>query len=166
MDKKYRWYVVYTKSRAEKKTEELLKNNGVETYLPLVKTLRQWSDRKKKVEMPLISSYVFVKANISNYIGILRTEGVVSFVKFNGKPASVPDFQIDAIRMFLKEAEFETKINNGFIQGEKVEITYGPFKGFKGEVVNQKNKQLLVINILQLRMSIRLEISAEKVIKV
>ena len=79
------WYAVYTNSRAEKRVSERISEMGIETFLPLQKTLRQWSDRKKLVEKPLISSYVFVKAVPKEFFPIRTTDGVVKFIMIQGK---------------------------------------------------------------------------------
>ena len=111
MDKELKWYVVYTKSRSEKKTNERLEKIEIETYLPLIKTLRQWSDRKKKVEIPLINSYIFVKANKLNYTSILNTEGVINFIKFENKHASIPDNQINNLKILMQDSKNITVSN-------------------------------------------------------
>jgi len=156
---KKHWYAVYVRSRNEKKVYELIKEKDIETYLPLIKTIRQWSDRKKMVEVPLFNSYVFVKILPANFYQVLAVDGAVKFIKFEGKPAHIPDEQIESLKLLLHSGEkFEVSIEE-FETGEMVEVINGPLTGFKGILVRYKNKnrallhidsinQTLIINIL------------------
>ena len=92
------WYAIYTHSRAEKRVSDRLTEAGIETFLPLQKTLRQWSDRKKLVEKPLISSYVFVKVVPKEFFTVRKTDGVVKFIMLQGKPVVIPEIQITNLR--------------------------------------------------------------------
>ena len=89
------WHVIYTRSRAEKKVQLELILKDIENYLPIQKKLRQWKDRKKWVEMPLMSGYCFVHITRKEYDLVLQTNNVVSYVRFEGKAATIPDSQID-----------------------------------------------------------------------
>jgi transcription antitermination factor NusG len=148
IDKKVkRWYAVYTRSRAEKKVAAELAENSIEVYLPLYRTIRQWSDRKKKVDFPLIRGYLFVHIKGREYFEVLKIEGVVSFVKFLGKPTSIPAWQIQNLRILLGSGEqFELAVA-GFNKGDFVEITAGVLKGLKGKIVNLRRKKKLLISL-------------------
>jgi len=151
-DKK--WLVVYTTPRAEKKVYDRLKEQGIETYLPLYTTIRQWSDRKKKVELPLFNSYVFVRVGEKERFVVLETYGVVRFLYFLKKPAVVRDKEIEAIRQFLNQTEgLKIKIE----VGQKVEIASGPMEGIYGKVV-RIGKEKLVLHIEQLSMTLIAEV--------
>src|ERR1700744_6665019 len=89
----YKWYPVYTNPRAEKKAYQALLNKGIETYLPLHRQLKQWSDRKKWVEEPLIKSYLFVKIAEQQQTEVLMTRGVSRFIYFSNKITSMPEKQ-------------------------------------------------------------------------
>lgn len=141
------WYAVYTKARAEKKTAELLKKNGMEVYLPLQKTLRQWSDRKKWVEVPLIRTYLFVKTNLSDYFEILNTPGVVRLITFEGKPAPIPEHQIKALQAIITENVEIDAVDTNIPEGSPVEIIHGSLKGIKGELVRHGTKKKVVIKL-------------------
>src|ERR1017187_6919584 len=93
------WYAVYTKPRSEKKLAMRLNEKSIEAYVPLRKTLKQWSDRKKMVEEPMISSYVFVNVSKENYFEVLNTPGAVRFIWFSGKPAIIPEKQIRNLKL-------------------------------------------------------------------
>jgi len=148
------WLVIYTTPRAEKKVAERLIECGVDTYLPLYKTIRQWSDRKKKVELPLFSSYVFVCISKKERLKVLETDGVVRFLYFLGKPAVVREKEIDAIKLFLHETEgLKIKVE----VGQKVEIASGPMEGVYGEVI-RIGKEKILLRIEQLSMSLVAEV--------
>ena len=103
-DQKY-WHALYVRSRAEKKVLWQLEENGFTAYLPLITQMKQWSDRKKKVEEPLFKSYVFVYSNEREYIPILNVYGVIKFVTFERKAVIVPENQILAIKKFVNDFE-------------------------------------------------------------
>lgn len=143
-----KWFAIYTKPRSEKKTYTRLVEQGIEAYVPLVKTLQQWSDRKKIVEKPLISSYLFVKIELLEYQDVLKTDGVVKFVCFEGKAVSIPQLQIDNLKLIVdSDTEVEhTSIN--YKSGEKIKVILGPMKGLSGELIKigRKNRVLVRIN--------------------
>jgi transcriptional antiterminator RfaH len=145
-----RWYAIYTRSRAEKRTFSQLRERGVEAYLPLVKSWRVWSDRRKQVEVPLLNSYLFVYTNPSDYNGyleILNTAGVVRFVGFEGKPVAVPDHQIEALRRLSKEGIDMQCMEDTPPPGTPVTIEMGPLKGMRGEVVHGSQGRQVVIRL-------------------
>lgn len=146
MDEK--WHVLYTAPRAEKRVNDQLEQLGIETYLPLQFVTRQWADRKKRVEVPLFNSYLFVRSNERNYFPIVQTQGVVRFVYHCGKPATIRHFEIERIRQFL----IQTSGYRTWLEPEMVvEIIKGPFCGAVGEVERiNKNKLRLRINALNL----------------
>jgi transcriptional antiterminator RfaH len=154
-----RWYALYVKSRNEKKVYERLIEQEIESYLPLLKTLRQWSDRKKMVEAPLFSSYVFVKTSPVHYSKILAVDGVVHFVKFEGKPAPIPDNQIDYLKLLLYSGEKFEISPDEFETGEDVEVIAGPLKGFRGTFVNYKGKKYAQLRIDAINRSLIIKIS-------
>lgn len=142
-----RWFAAYTTPRSEKKVYDRLKAEGVEVYLPLHKTLRKWSDRKKWVEVPLLPSYVFVKIVDKEQHNILNTPGLIRFVKFEGKPAPIPEEQINTLKILLgQELDVELLYEN-LKPGDKVEIIIGSMLGFKGELIKHKGKSKALIRI-------------------
>ena len=99
------WHVIYVRSQQEKKVHQILLNKGVESSLPLIKTIKRWSDRKKRVEMPLFKGYVFVRIDITKEkLNILKTDGVVKFIGIRGKPSKIPDEQIHWLHMIVEES--------------------------------------------------------------
>lgn len=144
------WYVIHTKPKWEKKVAFSLQKKGFEVYLPLQKTLRQWSDRKKKVEEPLFKSYVFIRVSDGHRESALFTPGVVRYLFWLGKPAVVLSREIEAIREFLGEVNrIESTKVEVLKAGQELEIQTGFFKGNRGRYLAMKgNKILLYIESL------------------
>ena len=160
------WYVVYTKSRREKKVLVELEFQGIEAYLPLQKKLRQWSDRKKWVEMPLIPGYLFVHISKFNYDKVLQTIGVVSYVRFEGKAAIIPEYQIDAIKLLLQQHEIEIQVSTSdFVAGDLVEIIAGPLIGYKGQLITIKGKKRVGVLLGQLNLSLSVDLPLSEIRK-
>ncbi len=149
-DQRY-WHALYVRSRAEKKVLWQLEENGFTAYLPLITQMKQWSDRKKKVEEPLFKSYVFVYSNEREYIPILNVYGVIKFVTFERKAVIVPENQILAIKKFVndfeKGEEYKMMNNEELKVGQKVRIINGPMKGLTGRLETIRNKRHLIVYI-------------------
>lgn len=143
----YHWYPVYTNPRAEKKAADFLTKKGIETYLPLQRQIKQWSDRKKWVEEPLIKSYIFVKISVTQQMEVLTTQGVCRFLYFSGKIASMPERQILQLQLLLAtETELEVS-ERPFKTGEKVRVKAGPLMGLTGELVNHLSQKKMIIRL-------------------
>ncbi|MFC2097374.1 UpxY family transcription antiterminator [Bacteroidota bacterium] len=138
---------MYTKSRAEKKIFEELTISGYEAYLPLIKVLKQWSDRKKWVKEPLIRSYIFVKASEKEYYDILKTNGIVKYVSFEGKAAPIPEWQIETLKASLDNKYDISVTTEKYRKGEIINISQGPLKGNKGEIIEIQGKKKFLIRI-------------------
>jgi len=152
--KSSRWYAVYTRPRAEKQVFKRLEEAGIETFLPLQKTIRRWSDRKKLVEKPLLSSYIFIKTRPKYFPAVFTTPGVVRIVTFEGKPVAIPQYQIDNLRLLVdSNADVEvTKEHLG--KGDMVEVTTGALKGLSGELIRIGSKKKMVIRLDKLDQNI------------
>lgn len=140
------WYAVYTRPRWEKKVAELLSRKKIENYCPLNKVVRQWHDRKKVIEEPLFTSYVFVNITDFQQAEVRKTDGIVNFVYWLGKPAVIRPSEIEVIRDFLEDHQHvqleKTRVN----PKDVVRIVRGPLIGQEGnvlEVYNQKAKVYL-----------------------
>jgi transcriptional antiterminator RfaH len=142
-----KWYAIYTNPRAEKQVRDRLIEAGVEVFLPLQKTYRIWSDRKKLVEVPLLSSYVFVKVIPKDFPKVYQSSGVVRFVTFEGQPASIPQNQIDNLRLLIN-SDTEIEISSEkFDKGDNVEVIRGSLIGLTGELVNMGRHSRVVVRI-------------------
>jgi transcription termination/antitermination protein NusG len=142
-----KWYVMYTAPRAEKKVAQRLKENGLEVYLPMVEEIRQWSDRKKKVERALFNGYLFVKTTKDKLWESLQVQGAVKFVNFSGNHATVRDEEIATIQRLLATGVSVEVDSSEIAEGEKVKILGGPMEGFEGECVQKGNKDYFIIRI-------------------
>ena len=153
------WYAIYTKSMSEKKVADRLTEKGIEAYVPLRKVVRQWSDRKKLIDEPLIRSYCFVRVNKKLYFDVLNTPGAVRYIWFSGEPASIPDRQIDLLKIITgSDVEVES-ISGNFPPGTTVKVIAGPLAGVTGELVTILNRRKVIIRIDTLDQVLSLEIS-------
>ncbi|MEC7799514.1 MAG: UpxY family transcription antiterminator [Candidatus Neomarinimicrobiota bacterium] len=156
MDKQ--WIVVRSKPRSEKVAHNELVKKNIESYLPLLKERRKWSDRKKWVEFPLFSSYLFARIDIKDSIFVLETQGVNTIVKFGKQIAIVQNSVIEAIRLAM-EGGYQLEPVEYFVEGNQVEVIAGPMKGVKGIVAKLKGQNRLIIKIdaIQQALSIQIE---------
>lgn len=144
----YSWYAVYTRPNAEKKIDSHLQYLNIKSYLPLKKTLKQWSDRKKWIEEPLFRCYIFVNVSNKEFFKVLEIPGTVKYVSFGNKPQVIPEDQIEDIKILVKQEEREIFLSTENIEkGKKVEVVYGPFKGMKGEIVELHGSFRIVVRI-------------------
>jgi transcriptional antiterminator RfaH len=152
------WYVIYTRPRAEKKVHCQLLEQGIESFLPMHKTMRQWSDRKKMVEVPLFSSYVFVNILPAQYFPVLQTLGVVKFISFEGNAVVIPQKQIDNL-FILVSNNIETESTSAvFKPGQQVEVKIGPLSGLKGELIKIRGKNRVLVSIDHLEQNLLVNI--------
>ena len=116
------WFVIYTKSRNEKKVADELLKLGIEAYSPMVTKIRVWSDRKKKVSVPLINSYVFVQLAESDRNSIFLSSGVVRYLFWLGKPAIVKNFEIESIKNWLSHSDVFDVVVEVWKKGDKIVV--------------------------------------------
>ena len=160
----YAWYAIYTRVNNEKKIMEYLKEENVECYLPLRKTLRQWSDRKKWIEEPLFHCYLFVKVSYKEFFNVLSAPGVVCYVSFGGRPQSIPDYQIENIKTFVRQDELDVVVSmERFRKGKRAEVLVGPLKGLRGEIVEISGQYRILMRIESIGCSIHANISKDEV---
>lgn len=161
MSAKLNWYAIYTTPRAEKRVAMALKERGHDYYLPLRKTQKQWSDRKKWVEEPLFKSYLFIRTDISlHYYDILSLKGIVKFVRIGKEIATLRDSQIQDIKLALEQTHEITLSNDKIEFGTQVEIIAGPLKGHVGLVYEKSGNRYFSIEIEQLKSTLLLSLPA------
>ncbi len=136
------WLVVYTKPRSEKKLAARLKSISIDVYCPLQKTLRQWSDRKKLVELPIFPSYLFVRVNLSERMIVLQESLVVRFVYWLGAPAVIKDPDMVAIKNFISGSDRIRFEHDHIAEGAIVHISDGPFKGQQAIVTRTQGSKI------------------------
>ena len=158
------WYAIYVRPRAEKKVSLTFVEKRLEHYLPLNKCLRQWSDRKKWVEIPVISGYIFVKIDKSERLDILKTDFVHGFVRYLGKEAVIPEIQIKTMKYILGQADFDVEIDfSNYKKDQPVRVLAGPLAGVTGNLVSVRNRKKLIIRLEQINLNIILEIPVNQV---
>lgn len=152
------WYAVYTKSRSEKRVSGLFERDGIDHYLPLMKRVRIWSDRKKQVLEPLFNSYIFVHIDEKDHLKVLQVPGVVRFVVFEQKKVAIRPAQIEAIRKYVETGEELIENETDFIPGKKVKVFRGAMKGLEGKLVEILGKKRVKIEIDAIGQSIYVRI--------
>ncbi len=146
MENNKKWYALYTKPRWEKKVNLVLNNKGVECWCPLRKTEKQWSDRKKIVEEPLFTSYVFVYIEESDRTKVLMTDGILNFVYYVGKPAVIRNEEIDLIKKYLSETEAKVSVQSlsSLDENTRIKVNHGVFMDTTGTVLKGGKKKVFV----------------------
>jgi transcription antitermination factor NusG len=147
-EKTKNWYAIFTKPRAEKKVLERMEMEEIEAFLPLIKTVRQWSDRKKTLMLPLIPSYVFVNMLEKDLFKTLPIHGTVNVLKHLGKPAKIREVEIDNLRILSSNSdsnEISTCVN--IVKGDAIEVTNGPFMGLVATCLQEGNNHRVVVKI-------------------
>jgi len=145
------WYALRTNSRAEKQVHERLQKQGYDSFLPLITTIKQWSDRKKKVVAPLISSYVFLQATPKELLAVVKIQGVVGVLRYLGQPAIVREDEINNLKILTENSEGAQKITpRSLVNYTAVVVVAGPFKGLKGlyKAVGGKQKVIVQVDVL------------------
>lgn len=140
------WFALYTKPRCEYKAAGKLLGLGIEFYLPSVTKLKQWSDRKKKVTEPLLRGYIFIFADEKERMISLENEYIVRCIFDHGRPAKIPDWQINNLKLFLT-SNSDVEVNEGILTGKKIIIRDGPFEGVIGTIIDVKNEKSFAVSI-------------------
>lgn len=139
------WYALRVRSRHEKMVAALLEQKGIEISLPLLQVTRQWSDRKKLIQVPLFRGYVFTRIPLQlKRYEVLQTPGAVAFSGIGGKIQAIPDEQMYWLDQVLHAGE-EIKLERDFPAGQRVRVTQGPWRGIEGIVQDTRAKTRLVI---------------------
>ena len=143
---KKNWMVLYTRSRWEKKVDQLLKNQMINSFCPLVKTNRQWVDRNKIIEIPLFQSYLFVHINAYEQARVMQTSGVINFISHCGKPATIKDNEIERIRTIVNEyTDVETISLKNINIGDTVKVTNGLLLNHEGEIAKIQGRSVVMV---------------------
>jgi transcription antitermination factor NusG len=159
-----RWYAVHTRARHEKTVAERLQEQGVTSFLPLVKETHRWSDRKKVVELPLFSCYVFARMAPGNQqrVQVCRTDGVLQVVGMRGEGIPIPDEQIEAVRALLGE-QLPWSTHPFLKIGQRVRIRDGALNGVEGILLSRNGDRTLVVSVDAIQRSIAVRIEGYRV---
>ncbi len=162
MDKK--WYVLQSKPLKEIKVFEQIRKKNINVYLPLIETVRYWSDRKKKVNVPLFPGYLFVYADMDErYNAISNTFGALKYLVYQKRHAIISDEEINNIKISLIEPERVRIEDARLIEGDMVEITHGIFKGLKGIIVQIRGNYKLMVSIIEMNTTFSVQLSNAEV---
>ncbi|MCZ8354345.1 MAG: UpxY family transcription antiterminator [Cyclobacteriaceae bacterium] len=166
MGKEKKWLVFYTASRQEKKTADYLEKNNYEVFLPMQSVVRLWSDRKKKVTVPLFSGYIFIKESEDQIHSLLKTPGIVRNIRHNNKPAVLREEEYNIIQRFLSSGYFiETDFEQHFENGEHIRIADGPFKNLEGTILSKGSESRFRVLIDSLGVNMTVTIDSAILIK-
>jgi len=155
----FKWRVVYTRPKTERKVASNIADMGIESYLPMHKVVRQWSDRKKRLEVPLFPNYVFVRVNEIDCVALYSIKELVKFVTIEKRPVVIRENEIVAIKRVLSE-EVDISTEEYFQEGMRVRIKQGQFEGLEGVVVKKQGSARLIIKIEGLMKAFSFSISA------
>ena len=159
------WYAVKVKFRAEKFVKELLQREGIESYVPLIQRQRLIRAKVRTTEIPLIHNYVFVRIKRSEYVSVLQTTHVFSFVQIVGMITAIPEQEIDLLRRIVNgDGDIELCDRNELKSGQLVEVIAGDLTGLRGEIVECANGSQLVVDLKNISISLRMTIDASQVI--
>jgi len=155
-----RWYAIHTVARHEKRVAQQLQEKGVHAFLPLMQQIRQWSDRRAKVHVPLFSCYAFVRTIQTDplRLKVLQTPGVLGFVGSERAGTPIPDEEIENLQKAIRE-KVPLAVHPYVTAGKRVRIRGGSLDGMEGILVGRGgNKSLVVsVDLLQRSVSIRVE---------
>ena len=153
MEKK--WFIVYTRPQQELKVAEQLSAMGITNYCPTITLLKQYSDRKKKVNKPLLSSYVMVELEENQRNKVFSCSGIVRYLFYLGRPAVVPTFEINLMQNHLNGVYNDIEVTTLSV-GDSHTITQGPFSGVSGKVVETNNTKVkLELASLGMRITLK-----------
>src|SRR5688572_14469709 len=156
------WFALQTRSRHEKVVRSQLEMQKVETFLPTMKRVSQWTDRKKEIEVPLFAGYCSGKFSLADRVPVLQSQGVVRVVGSAGKPEPVPDEEINALKRLISNSC--NYICHPFLkEGMLVEVINGPMQGVKGRLIRGTKNSRLVVSISLIQRSVSIEIDADDV---
>jgi transcription antitermination factor NusG len=163
------WFVIYTRSNAEKKLAEELESSGFHIFLPTYTTVRQWSDRKKKVITPLIKGIVFIQTTRKDLNKVYAFHHVRGVLKENAQPGIVREEEIQNLKIIAHEWNgdvIETNHSYNLEKGDEIEVERGPFAGLTGELVNINGKHRVVVRLRSLQVEFSVNVSLNAVRKI
>lgn len=156
------WYAIWTRSRHERIVWEQLDRKGIEAFLPTILRWSRWKDRKKQIAWPLFPGYCFARFDPADRLPILKCTGVVSIVSFDGEPAPIPTYEIDAIRQ-LVESDLLYDPCPLVREGMMVEVVHGPLRGVMGRLVRKGAHARLVLSVDLIGQAVSVEVDAADV---
>lgn len=150
------WYAVYTCANHERRVADQFAGRGVEHFLPQYESVRQWKDRKVRLQLPLFPGYLFVHVVAQDRLRALQIPGVVQLVGFNGSPTPIPQEDIHRIREFLGQG-WRAEPHPYLQAGRRARVLRGPLAGMEGIVVRRRNRSRLVLSFDLIQRSMAIE---------
>jgi transcription antitermination factor NusG len=163
IDPAAQWFAVWTRSRHEQVVRDQLEQKHITAFLPTITRWSRWKDRKKKIDWPLFPGYCFAQFNPENALPILKCTGVVNIVSVEGKPAAIPEYELDSIRLLVgSDLQFDPcpLIHEGMM----VEVIHGPLRGVVGRLLRKNApKATLVLSVDLIGQAVSVEVDAADV---
>lgn len=153
-DSESKWFAIYTKYKCEKYVAEQLAKKGVAAYVPLITKIKQYTSKVKRYDVPLINCYVFVKITKDQYVKVLETEYVFSFIKQRGSLISIPDNEISLLKRIVGEIDDIAAGNIEMGIGDEVEIIGGNLTGIRGRLVMAQGKNKFIVQLYSIGMQL------------
>lgn len=155
------WRVFYTRARAEKKCETRLEDRRIDVLVPKKKEIRQWSDRKKEVTVPLFRNYLFARVDEKDRLHVLRTPGIVRCVHFDGAPARLREETVEQLQTAQKAPDRLSVADFRPPVGKTVTVTKGPLQGLTGTVQQHRGQMHILVRVKAIRQAMKVEVPAD-----
>jgi len=152
-----RWYVFYTYPKFEKKVHDCLIKENYESFLPMHWVIRQWSDRKKRLYVPLFPNYIFVNTEYARTFEILNNPKVICCVKFNKQPAYLKQKEIDCLKN-ITETDYPFEVSSKLQVGDSIMIIDGPLTGMEGVLAEGRGNHRFAVQVDSLQQSIMVDV--------
>ena len=162
IDSGARWFAVWTRSRHEQVVREQLERKHITAFLPTITRWSRWKDRKKKVDWPLFPGYCFAQFDPDDVLPVLKCSGVVNIVSVEGRPAAIPEYELDSIRLLVaSDLQFDPcpLIHEGMM----VEVIHGPLKGVVGRLLRKGAHARLILAVDLIGQAVSVEVDAADV---
>jgi len=156
------WYAACTSPRHEKKVAQQMEGNRIQNFLPLYRSVRRWKDRRKQLDLPLFPGYIFVRFALKDRLQVLQLPGVIQLVGFSGKPAPLPDDEIESLRNGLT-GNLRVEPHPYLQVGKQVRVHSGPMAGMEGILIRRKEKFRVVLSIHLIKRSMSVEVDESEV---
>lgn len=157
------WFAIWTRSRHEQVVRDQLQRKRFEAFLPTITRWSRWKDRKKKIDWPLFPGYCFARFDPNDALPILKCTGVVNIVSFEGKPAPIPEYELESIRLLIG-SELQYDPCPMIKEGMMVEVRGGPLKGVIGRLMRKDAlKARLVLSVDLIGQAVTVEVDAADV---
>jgi transcription antitermination factor NusG len=152
-----RWFAAYTSPRHEKKVSQQMARRGIQNFLPLYKSIRRWKDRRKELELPIFPGYLFVRMALRERVSVLQVPGVVQLVSFQGRPAPLPDSEIEMLQRQVAQ-DGRLQPHPFLTVGRRVRVTNGPMTGMEGILARKKDTLRVVLSIELIQRAVAVEV--------